>query len=70
MNLAKQQDTKSILRNQRNFYTPIMKEQNQKSGKKKSHLLYNKKNKVPRNKPNQGGKRPVLRKLHNTEERN
>ena len=26
--------------------------------------------KVPRNKPNQGGKRPVLRKLHNTEERN
>ena len=29
-----------------------------------------KKNKVPRNKPNQGGKRPVLRKLHNTEERN
>ena len=30
----------------------------------------NKKNKVPKNKPNQGGKRPVLRKLHNTEERN
>ena len=30
----------------------------------------NKKNKVPRNKPNQGGKTPVLRKLHNTEERN
>ena len=30
----------------------------------------NKKNKVPRNKLNQGGKRPVLRKLHNTEERN
>ena len=28
------------------------------------------KNKIPRNKPNQGGKRPVLRKLHNTEERN
>ena len=30
----------------------------------------NKINKVPRNKPNQGGKRPILRKLHNTEERN
>ena len=30
----------------------------------------NKKNKVPRKKPNQGGKRPVLRKLHNSEERN
>ena len=28
----------------------------------------NKKNKVPSNKPNQGGKRPVLRKLHNIEE--
>ena len=28
------------------------------------------KNKVPRNKPYQRGKRPVLRKLHNTEERN
>ena len=37
---------------------------------KKSHLIYNKKNKVPRNNPNQGGNRPVLRKLHNTEERN
>ena len=29
----------------------------------------NKKNKVLRNKPNQGGKRPVLKKLHYTEER-
>ena len=28
------------------------------------------KNKIPRNKPNQGGKGPVLRNLHNTEERN
>ena len=39
--------------------------------RKKNLILYsNKKNKVPRNNPNQGGKRPVLRKLHNTEERN
>ena len=39
--------------------------------KDKNHISYsNKKNKLPRNKPNQGGKRPVLRKLHNTEERN
>ena len=39
--------------------------------RKKNPICYsNKKNKVPRNKPNQGGKRPVLRKLHNTEERN
>ena len=38
---------------------------------KKNPMCYrNKKNKVPRNKPNQGGERPVLRKLHNTEERN
>ena len=27
------------------------------------------KNKVPMNKPNQGGERPVPRKLHNAEER-
>ena len=39
--------------------------------RKKNPIFYsNKKNKVPRNKPNQGGKRPVLGKLHNTEERN
>ena len=39
--------------------------------KKKKPIRYsNKKNKVPRSKPNQGGKRPVLRKLHNTEGRN
>ena len=36
----------------------------------KSHLLYNKKNKLPRNKPNQGGKRPIPKKLYNTEEKN
>ena len=35
----------------------------------KSHLLSNKKNKILRNKLNQGGKRPVLRKTQNTEER-
>ena len=39
--------------------------------RKKYPICYsNKKNKVPRNNPNQGGKRLVLRKLHNTEERN
>ena len=39
---------------------------------REKHLIYycKKKNKIPRNKPNQGGKRPVLRKLYNTEERN
>ena len=46
-----------------------MKHQKQKQGKN-SICYSNKKNKVPRNKSNQGGKKPVLRKLHNTEERN
>ena len=45
-----------------------MKYQEQKSGKKNPIWHTNKKNKVPKNKPNQGGKRPVVRKLHNTEE--
>ena len=69
MNLAKQLDTKSILRNERHSYTPTMKQQKQIS--EKNPILYsNKKNKVPRNKPNQGVKGPVLRKLYNSEERN
>ena len=34
MNLAKQLDTKSILRNQKHFCTPTMKLQKQKSGEK------------------------------------
>ena len=38
--------------------------------KKKPICYRNKKSKVPRNKPNQGGKKILLRKLHNTEERN
>ena len=39
--------------------------------RKKNPIWYsNKKNKVPTNKPNQGGKRHVLRKLHNAEEIN
>ena len=44
-----------------------MKDQNQK----KIPICYsNRKNKVPRNKPNQGSKKPVLKKLYNTEEIN
>ena len=67
--LGKWQDTKSTFRNQRHFCTPTMKYQ--KENQEKNPICYsNKKNKVPRNKPNQGGERPVLRKLHNTEERN
>ena len=47
-----------------------MKCRKQKSGGKNPIYYRNKKNKVPRSKPNQGGKRRVLRKLHNIEERN
>ena len=56
MCLAKQWDTKSIFRNQRHFCIPTMKHQKQKSGKKNPIGYSNKKNKMPRNKPNQGGK--------------
>ena len=70
MNLAKQLDTMSILRNQRHSCIPTTNLQKQKSGGKNPIYYTKKKNKVPRKKPNQGGKRPVLRKLHNTEERN
>ena len=39
--------------------------------RKKNPIYYsNKKNKVPRNKFNQGGKRPVLEILQNTEDSN
>ena len=51
------------------FGTSTMKYQKEKLGGK-PHLLYNKTNKVLRNKFNQGAKRPVLRKLQKTEERN
>ena len=70
MNLTKYWDTKSIFRNQRHFCTPTMKYQKQKLVKKNPIRYCNKQNKVPRNKLNQGGKRPVLVKLQNSEERN
>ena len=39
--------------------------------RKKNPICYShKKNKIPYNKPNQEGKRPVIRKLHNSEKRN
>ena len=39
---------------------------------REKHLIYycKKKNKIPRNKLNHGGERPVPRKKQNTEERN
>ena len=51
------------------FFIPAMKYQKQKLGKNPIHYS-NKKNKVPRNTLNQGGKSTVLRKPWNTEERN
>ena len=47
-----------------------MKYQKQKLRGKNPTYYSNMKNKVPRKKPNHGGKRPILRKLHNTEKRN
>ena len=68
MNLAKQWDKKSIFKIKGTRYAKF-KYQKQKL-RKKPICLNDKKNKVPRNKLYQGGERPVLRKLHNTEERN
>ena len=48
--------------------TPTVNYQKEKL-RKQSHYIATK-NKVSRNKSNKGGKRPVLRKLHNTEEIN
>ena len=56
MNMAKQQNTKSIFRNRRHFCSPTMKHQKQKSGGKNPIWYGNKKNKIPRNKPNRGVK--------------
>ena len=56
MNLAKQQDTKSIFRNQKHFCIPKVKYQKQKSGKKIPFAIATRKINL-RNKPNQGGKR-------------
>ena len=59
---GKLHDTKSIFRNQRHFCTPTVKYQKEKLGKNPTYYS-NKKNKIPKNKFNQGGKRSVLRKL-------
>ena len=46
-------------------------ELSERKTKRKNPIYHsNKKNKVPRNKFNQGYKRPVLSKVQNTEERN
>ena len=69
MNLAEWWDTKPTFRKWKHFCTSTLKYQRPKLGK--NPICYsNKKNKVPRYKPNQGGKRSAFRKLHNTEEKN
>ena len=70
MNLAKQLDTKSIFRYQWHSGKPTMNYQKKKLRKKNPIYYSNKKNKVPGDKSNQGCKRPVLRNLQKTEERN
>ena len=69
MNLAKWWDTKSTFRNQKHFCTPTMKYQKQKLGENPTYYR-NKKNKILKNKHNEGSERPILRKLQNTKERN
>ena len=60
---------KSIFRNQRHFTYQQWNIRNRNY--EKYPIWYsNKNNTVLRNKPNHGGKRPILRKLYNTEERN
>ena len=55
------------------FFTLTMKCQKEKVKKKKKMLLKiasKKKNKIPRNKPNQGGERLICRELQNIDKRN
>ena len=70
MNLAKQQDTVNTQKSKACLYKT-----NEISGTKINEKIpfpvtTTTKNKVPWNKCNQGGKRPVLRQLHIIEERN
>ena len=60
--LVKLQDTKLMHRNLLHYYTLMMKNLKDKLRK---HSIYHgsKKNKIPRNKPTKGDKRPVCRKL-------
>ena len=67
--IVKLQDTKSIFRNLLHFSELTTKYQKEKL-RKQSIYNYMTKNNIPRNKFNQGGKRPVLYKLQDTDERN
>ena len=62
MNLIKLHDIRSIYRDLLLFYTSII---NYQKGNTRKNPIYNhiKKNKIPRNKFNQGDERPILRKL-------
>ena len=62
MNSVKLQDTKLIFRNWWHFYIPIMIHQKGKLNKQ-SYLQLHQKYKIPRNKFDQGGKKPVPGKL-------
>ena len=68
MNLAKWWDKMLTFRNQ--GFLSTNNEISETEIRKNAICYSNHNNKVPRNKPDQGDKIPVLRKLHNTEERN
>ena len=59
MNSVRLQDSRLIYRNPLYFYASIMKYQKEKVEKKNLFKNHIKKGKIPRNKLNQGGERPI-----------
>ena len=70
MNVAKWWNTKSKFRNWRHFSIPALNYQKKKWEKKNLIHYSNEKNTILRNKFNKGSRQSVLRKPHNTGERN
>ena len=68
MNLVKLQDTKLMHKNLFHSYTLTMKDQKEKL-KEQFHLSLQQNNEISRNKPTLWGKRPILRKQEDTDER-
>ena len=69
MNSVKLQDTKLIHSNLLHMYEITTKDKKEKV-RIQSHLSSHQKDKISRNKPAKGGKRSVLQKLYNDDERN
>ena len=65
----KLKDTNLMGRNLLHFYILTMKHQKEKLSKTNPFIIISKKNKTSRNKPTKWGKRPVLQKLYDADER-